>query len=84
MARKLSDLLKSIPTDDGRNEILELARQVHEARRKDDSGPEQRDLLQKMSDRILWHLRAARYAPPIPDELLRMIDEHFAQPLPSR
>jgi len=80
MFRKLSDLLKSIPTDEGRNEVLALGRQVHDARRSDESGPEQRELLQKMSDRILWHLRAARYAPPTPEELLRMIDEHFEQP----
>jgi hypothetical protein len=84
MPRRLSDLLKSIPTDEGRNEVLDLARQVHEARRRDESGLEQRELLQKMSDRILWHLRAARYAPPTAEELLRMIDEHFAQPLPPR
>ena len=80
MPRRLADLLNSIPTEEGRSEVLDLGRQVHEARRRDESGPEQRELLQKMSDRILWHLRAARYAPPTPEELLRMIDEHFEQP----
>jgi hypothetical protein len=73
MPRTLADLLSSIPTDEGRNEVLDLGRQVYEA------GPDQQELLRTMSDRILWHLRAARYPPPRPEELLLMINEHFEQ-----
>ena len=77
MSRRLADVLSSIPTEEGRNEILGLGRQIREARRMDSEGSAPGELLQKLSDRLLWHLRAARYAHPSPDELLRMIDEHF-------
>jgi hypothetical protein len=87
MSRTLTDLLSSIPTDEGRNEVLDLGRQVHEAGdsgRMVPGGPDQQELLQTMSDRILWHMRAARFALPRPEELLRMIDEHFAPSTKSR
>ena len=81
MSRTLSNLLASIPDETGRNEVLELGRQVHQAggfgqdAGKDDA--EQRRLLETMGERIRWHFRAARYAVPRADELERMIDEHF-------
>ena len=80
MLRALSQLLGSIPDEAGRSEVLQLAREIHEAGRRE-QGPqrdlEQQQLLHKMTERLRWHFRSARYALPGPGELQQMIDEHF-------
>ena len=80
MPRTLSDLLKSIPNEAGQTEVLQLGREVHEAGRSTRAagGVSEQQLLEQMLDRVRWHFRAARYAVPGPEELKRMIDEHFS------
>jgi hypothetical protein len=79
MARTWAELLTSIATDAGRDEILRLGRQLHEVAEETTGAGETRreELLRQLVARIRWHLRAARYAIPHDAELLRMVDEHF-------
>jgi len=80
MTRKLADVLKSIPDEDGREEILSLGREVHDSAHGDRSASgaaREKQLLQTMVERIQWHFRAARYAVPSADELRQMVDDHF-------
>jgi hypothetical protein len=80
--RTLADLLRSIPDEAGRAEILDLGRQVHatsQPARAASGALERKQLLETMDARIRWHFRAARYAIPASEELERMIDEHFGK-----
>ena len=74
MPGSLSDLLSSLPNDEGRAEILGLANRLRQA---PSGSAAERQLLDQLVDRLRWLFRAARYAIPPHHELRQMIDAHF-------